>query len=483
VTWRRSLSFRLVLGLMIAQLIAVCASPAIRVFYFAVGIDGSTERSWNNLAGGQARKLVIQSLQRGADGSILIAPTPALREYHERHPSFLYAAYDKTTKVALAGSSGALTDAAAANGRFPVRSMRFHIAGDADENSFGLLSVTGTTVGQVIVAVYGYVFDWREFYYYFVDPIVSSPESYAREFAPLALITILMAWLIVRRGLAPLRAATEKATRIDLVSLGEPIPESEAPYEVASFVMAVNEAMARVQKSVEAQNRFMANAAHELRTPITVLCARIDNPVEATFMRDVKRDARRIKTLAEQLLSAAHMSNHKGAIGQKVDLGKLVLTMVMDYLPLAVANDKDLALERPAEPIIVLCDPYALERVVVNLIENACRAEPIGGTVLVRVCLGATIEVVDHGEGVAAEDRERIFEPFWRKSNAAPGAGLGLAISREIIEHLGGCISVTETPSGGATFAVTLPQRFEAANSRVETHSEELGADRIANHA
>jgi signal transduction histidine kinase len=483
VKWRRSLSLRLVLGLLIAQTLAICATPVFRVLYFATGVDGSIDGSWNNWAAGRARNLVIQSLQIGPNGSGLIAPTPALREYRERNPSFLYAAYDKNTKVAFTGSSVALLDAAAESSRFPARSMRFHIAGDADENSFGALSMSSTPIGSTLVAVYGYVFSWRDFYYNVFDPIVSHPDTYAREFAPLALITTFMAWLIVRRGLAPLRAATEKAARINLDSLGEPLPESEVPYEVASFVTAMNEAMARVRKSVEAQGRFMANAAHELRTPITVLCSRIDNPVEATFMRDVKRDATRIKTLAEQLLSAARASNQKGAISQNTDLGRLVLTMVMDYLPLAVANDKDIELERPAAPIIVPCDPHAIERVVINLIENACRAEPEGGTVVVRIRPGATIEVVDHGEGVAAEDRERIFEPFWRKSNASPGAGLGLAISREIVEHHGGCISITETPGGGATFVITLPQRFEPNPKIEEARSEELGADHIVDRA
>ncbi len=101
---------------------------------------------------------------------------------------------------------------------------------------------------------------------------------------------------------------------------------------------------------------------------------------------------------------------------------------------------------------------WALESVITNLIENAVRAEPVGETVLVRVLPGATIEIVDHGEGVAAKDREAIFEPLWCKSDATHGAGLDLGIARELIDQHGGRIWVEETPGDGATFKVFLPR-------------------------
>ena len=127
-------------------------------------------------------------------------------------------------------------------------------------------------------------------------------------------------------------------------------------------------------------------------------------------------------------------------------------------MPLAIDNGRDIELDGPPTPVIVHANSWALESVITNLIENAVRAEPPGGTVLVRVLPGATIEVIDHGEGVVPEDREAIFEPFWRKNNATRGAGLGLAITRELVDKHGGRIWVEETPGGGATFKVSLPQ-------------------------
>ena len=98
-------------------------------------------------------------------------------------------------------------------------------------------------------------------------------------------------------------------------------------------------------------------------------------------------------------------------------------------------------------------------RVVANLIGNALKAEPVGGTVLVRLRPEGEVEVIDHGEGVAPCHRETIFEPFWRKSEATPGSGLGLAIAKELISKLHGRICVEETPGGGATFKL----RFQPA--------------------
>ena len=107
-------------------------------------------------------------------------------------------------------------------------------------------------------------------------------------------------------------------------------------------------------------------------------------------------------------------------------------------------------------PVIVRGTEYALKSVIANLINNALRAEPEGGTVVVRVRADAGVDVVDHGEGIEEADRELIFEPFWRKSEATPGTGLGLAIAKELTEALGGRIWVEETPGGGATFKLSF---------------------------
>ena len=113
--------------------------------------------------------------------------------------------------------------------------------------------------------------------------------------------------------------------------------------------------------------------------------------------------------------------------------------------------------------MVIRGSEFALQSVIANLVDNALRAEPAGGTVNLRVGADAIVEVIDHGEGVAEMDRELIFEAFWRKSEQTPGAGLGLAIAKELMGALGGRIWVEETPGGGATFKLSFPPIGQAA--------------------
>jgi signal transduction histidine kinase len=158
----------------------------------------------------------------------------------------------------------------------------------------------------------------------------------------------------------------------------------------------------------------------------------------------------------EQLLATARAGERPGEIEHEVDLVATARSMVSDAALLAIRHRRQIEFEAPSTPVLVRGNQQALEAVVANLIDNAVRAEPENGTVLVRVSDGATIEVVDHGEGVAASDREAIFEPFWRKSEAQPGTGLGLAIAKELMDAHRGRIWVEATPGGGATFKISL---------------------------
>lgn len=455
MTRRRSLSFRLVGYLLVVQLFLVTLMPIFIIIVARSGLNPSASQNLNEWGEGYAQNLISNLLRRGADDSLRVEGSPALSDYLKDSPSFLYAAWDAKSGIVAEGSSKVLVDAIRPKWDSGVASIRFGLPTEFDKSLVGVLRESHTSVGEVVIVVFGYSFHLRDLLY--VMGTKFGPFLLLM-FSPFILPANAIAFLLVRRGLAPLRGAADKVARIDVNSLDRAIPYDDVPDEIVPFVSAVNDALKRVHQSVAAQQRFLANAAHELRTPITVLCSRIDNPNEETFAQDLKRDARRIRTLVEQLLSAAHISHGKDAVNDIADLRKIVLSMVLDYMPLAVANDRNIELDRPSEPVMVRCDRHALERVVVNLIENACRAEPEGGAVHVHVLPDATIEVVDHGSGIDPADRENIFEPFWRKDNSVPGAGLGLAITKEIVEHHGGRISVFETPGGGATFKVLLPR-------------------------
>ena len=211
-----------------------------------------------------------------------------------------------------------------------------------------------------------------------------------------------------------------------------------------------------MESGVTQQKRFVANAAHELRTPLAVLRARVEASEDSNFKSDLKRDVTRIGAIMEQLLASARLSGPGVDMAQRIDLAELAWRVVADYALLSLDRDCRIEFEEREQPLFVLGDRRAIESVVANVIDNALRAEPPGGTVLVRLRDDALLEVIDHGEGVQTKDRETIFEPFWRKSETTPGTGLGLAIARDLMSKLSGRIWVEDTPGGGATFKISL---------------------------
>ncbi len=405
----------------------------------------------------RARFTVESALRKGPDGRLFVERTDELRAYMEANPQFRFAVLDAKTGALLAGSSAELAATFAPQSLVDMLTISFHLADDPDPNARGWVRTINTALGKVRFILYGANFHGD-------DVLYQISYAFTREnffvYLPICALMTLIALFVVRRGLAPLRAAAGEVASIEMDSLDQRIPVADLPSEVAPFVEAMNKALERVDDGVARQRRFLANAAHELRTPITILCSHIANPDDPTFREDIKRDARRIRTIVEQLLSVAHISGQRDAVGKVADLGKAALSVILDYMPLAIENGRDIELDCVSSPVLARANGWALESVITNLIENAVRAEPVGGTVLVRVLPGATIEIVDHGEGVAVEDREAIFEPFWRKSDATRGAGLGLglAITRELVDQHGGRIWVEETHGGGATFKVFLPQ-------------------------
>ena len=158
-----------------------------------------------------------------------------------------------------------------------------------------------------------------------------------------------------------------------------------------------------------------------------------------------------MSAIVEQLLASARLDRREGPPGQ-IDLVEIAQSVVDYRVLLGLRQGRRIELEAAAERIFAAGERRAAESVIGNLVDNALRAEPQGGAVVVRVGPGPTVAVVDHGAGVDPADRELIFEPFWRKSETTPGSGLGLAISKELMTKQGGRISVEETAGGRATF-------------------------------
>jgi len=454
----RSLALRLAAFLVAGQFISYALTLAGHLALVMSGAFSSPKASWNDFGGGEALQLIEKSLVMGADGAARIEPTVELRDLAVRTPTLKFAVFDPKTNAAFPGSSEGLVAALGARDRTTTLFSNFRIFGEADEDLRGVEQMVTTPFGEYSIVAYGYRFAWKQVLFDLYQDIV----RVFQQMIPMFCVTIVVGWITLRRGLRPLHKAADQARGIDAESLNQRLLEDEMPVEVVPFVAAINDALARVDAGVARQRRFNANAAHELRTPIAILAACVEAMRDDATSRELRRHLDHLQNIVEQLLVSARLSGKAPKNEEALDFAALVLAKVADYTPLIMENERGIDFEGPSSGVMVRGDRRALESVVANLVDNALRAEPKGGTVLVRLTPGATLEVIDHGEGVAQSDRTMIFEPFWRKSEAPPGTGLGLAIVKEIVELQGGRIAVDETPGGGATFTASFTKAISS---------------------
>ena len=289
---------------------------------------------------------------------------------------------------------------------------------------------------------------------------IAQPMSARRELAAsMALRTIvpllavlpflaMLIWFTIARGLKPLdRVAAAVARRSP--ALLEPLPDRDLPREVQPLVGALNDLLSRLSHTLDAQRAFVADAAHELRTPLTAvhlqaqLAERATTDTErAAALAELKGGLERGTRLVEQLLTLAREEPGVSATAAStVDLAALAREVIADLAPLAGAKGIDLGLSSTTTSVLS-GDPDALRTLISNLVDNAIRYTPAGGRVDIALADdvgGVVLSVRDSGPGIATEDRERVFDRFYRGSGAGGirGSGLGLAIVKRIAERHG----------------------------------------------
>ena len=278
----------------------------------------------------------------------------------------------------------------------------------------------------------------------------------------------LLIWLIVGEGLKPLEDIAGAIRRRAPGSL-EPLPDDDLPEEVAPMVRELNALLARLRESLEAQKRFTADAAHELRTPLTALqiqlqlVERASSPEERRqALETLKAAVGRAARLVEQMLAMARLEPDAASeAASEVDLRRVAASALAECEPLAEAKRVELRLGR-SEAARLIGRGHALHMLVRNLIDNAVRYTPPGGSVQVRchsVEAAALLEVIDTGPGIAADDRARVFDRFYRRANAnETGTGLGLAIVKAIAVRHGAQVILDDAPSGGLHVTVSFPR-------------------------
>lgn len=274
---------------------------------------------------------------------------------------------------------------------------------------------------------------------------------------PIGVVTVIVGELTLRRGLRPLRDVSAAAARIRPGLPGSRLPVAGLPSEVAPLVGAMNEALARLEQALTTQRRFMADAAHALRTPLAVLTARLDLLDQQPEAEALRGDADRMGRMVGQLLRMARLEGSPLDVTQSVDLHAVAVEAISGLAPLAYRRGMELALLDGPPVAPIRGNHEALLLALTNLIENALSHAPAGSEVDVAVTQPAVLTVRDRGPGVPAELRESIFTRFERGPHAKPGGvGLGLAIVAEIAAAHGGKASATAREGGGAIFTMTL---------------------------
>ena len=274
----------------------------------------------------------------------------------------------------------------------------------------------------------------------------------------------LLLWFAIERALKPLdrlASAVGERTPAELA----PLPSGGWPLEVTPLVGALNDLLARLHGALDTQKAFVADAAHELRTPLAAVHLQAElaerargEPERAAALASLRGGLKRATRVVEQLLSLARQDDARAeAPFARVDLAALARDVVGAHARIAAAKDVDLGAER-LEALAVDGDAAALFALADNLVDNAVRYTPPGGQVDVSVERrdGAPALVVrDDGPGIPPGERAQVFQRFARGSHAdAPGSGLGLAIVRRIAERHGATVTLADVPGGRGLEAV-----------------------------
>ncbi|ELP67293.1 sensor histidine kinase [Streptomyces turgidiscabies] len=264
-------------------------------------------------------------------------------------------------------------------------------------------------------------------------------------------------WLVTRRALRPVEGIrAEMAAITASQDLGRRVPVPDTHDEVARLARTTNETLAALETSVERQRRFVADASHELRSPIASLRTQLEVGAAHPELLDVEgavEDTVRLQRLAADLLLLARLDAGERPADARFDLAELVREQAEGRAGVESAT---------GEAVEVAGSRGQLGRLVANLLDNAQRHARSAVTVSVRrEGARAVVEVADDGDGVPEADRERVFERFVRldaaRSRDDGGAGLGLAIARDVAVRHGGTLTVGETATGGALFELRLP--------------------------
>jgi signal transduction histidine kinase len=452
----RSLLWRITLLHLLAVLALSVALPlVVRV------VLNSTASAFEHEALKRHESEITRSLRRGPGGWRLEL-APDLQTLYERgYSGFAYAVLDARGAVLFSSLPGRIALFPQAPGttgaRFVQRSegAAVYYGGSFPERIGG--SVLWVQVAQDL-ANSDVVVD---------DIVAAFLKRIAWFILPILALFLVADFIIVRRALTPVREASALARSIGPTTLSLRLPTGRLPNEIAPLAEAMNQALDRLEQGFRAQREFTADAAHELRTPLSIHRVRLDGLPDGKLKQALAADIDRMARIVGQLLQVAELESFVLDPGQSMELEELCSEVVEYLAPMALIRGRELELLGPSEPIWVRGDRHLMFQALRNLVENALVHTPQGAAVQVSVSADGVIRVLDRGPGIADADRELVFRRFWRRNRTrSGGAGLGLSIVWRIVQAHGGKVWVEDRPGGGAIFAIRLNPAPRAAARR-----------------
>ncbi|MDQ0013762.1 signal transduction histidine kinase [Variovorax boronicumulans] len=394
--------------------------------------------------------MIGRAMVRGADGRLAIEPTRELRRLQQADPPLWFIARDERGSEVRSGDVPPVY-AALMNAFGDVERVALNPENDNTRPKARFERVDTRAGPVAVLAQTGGPLTME-------NTLKGTGLLFLWLVAPMALLTslgvILATPFVVKRGLKGVVATAEHAESIDVHERTTRLPLANVASEIRPLVNAVNRAFDRLNEGYDRQERFLADAAHELRTPITTLQIHLEGLPNDPLKVKLMQASARLATLAEQLLDLQRL-DHVVLQEQPVDLKALCERVAADIAPLAIQNRCTLSVDA-SQALTVRGDAPSLERALTNLIQNAIEHGGQGCDIEVRLCEPSCIEVLDSGPGIPEADRERVVAPFHRLVPRGRGAGLGLHLVAEVARLHRGQLTIGSSESGGAKMRLEL---------------------------
>ncbi|MBA8881453.1 sensor histidine kinase [Phyllobacterium myrsinacearum] len=384
--------------------------------------------------------LIRDAVTRDAQGRFVIRDTPNLNSFKAQYSDLWYVA---------ATVDGAYITYGAVPTPYSALAPYVHFFRDADirgaagTNEIASIEPVNTRVGKVSILIGGVAGKGWPF-------LVLLKEIYPI-YLPLLALALPAVFLavprIVQRTLSGVRKVAKEASEIEAQSFHARLPVSEIPKEIVPLVTAFNGLLGRLDDEFHKRQRFLLDAAHELRTPIAIIQARIEGLQAGQHRVRLLDDVARLNDTAEQLLDFER--NTQGAeLHQNINLVEIASNVVADLAPLAIAAGYTVSFQSETEYVERFGNPSDLSRAISNLFRNAVDHGENRGMIHVTVSAGGDITVADEGPGIPVEHQQLVFEPFYRITPRSTGAGLGLSLVKQIVANHHGHVTIGNASPG-----------------------------------